>query len=157
MVAVKKTVRRAKGKPFQNPIAVARARKIDSLQNKTTKVKRARASPRLYMKSVFSAFPRGMNHSNKSSCLLRIDNCNTMQDADFYVGKRCCYVYHGQKERKCVRWSKARARRSNTRATWGRVLKVHGRSGMVRAKFHPTLPGQALGKRVRVYLYPSRV
>ena len=114
---VKKSIRRAKGKgPFMNPIAVNRARKIEQLKNKTSKVKRDRASPRLYMKGVFANFPRGKNHSNTNSALLRIDNVNTKDDAEFYIGKRCCWVYHGQKERKCVRWSKAPARRSTARA-----------------------------------------
>ena len=158
MVAIKKTARRTKGDSFPlNKAASCRAKRVAELSAKKSTVKRARGSPRLYMKAVLANFRRGLHGQNNQQGLLRIDNVITKKDADFYVGKRVAYVYHGYKKKRCVRWNAAPARRSNTRAIWGRVTNPHGAAGVVRAKFATGIPGNALGRRVRVYLYPSSI
>jgi large subunit ribosomal protein L35Ae len=159
MAALKKSARRVKGKPFFNKIHTARVEKVATLkaQVATQKVKRARSSPRLYMKAVLQGYRRGLHGQRNSTTILRVDDVNTKEDAEFYLGKRAAYVYHGYKEKRCVRWNQAPARRSNTRAIWGRVTKVHGGSGALRAKFSSNLPASAIGRRVRVYLFPSRI
>jgi large subunit ribosomal protein L35Ae len=155
---VPKKVRRCKGKgPFLSKVHNDRVKKIEALKNKKTKVNRARGSPRLYMKGVLAGFRRGLNHQVNSTALLRIEDVNTSCDAGFYVGKRVAYVYHGYKKTNCVRSRIAKKRVSNTRAIWGKITRVHGSGGVVRAKFSPNLPGQAMGKRVRVYLFPSNI
>mmetsp|Transcript_31140 Transcript_31140/g.54139 ORF Transcript_31140/g.54139 Transcript_31140/m.54139 type:complete len:143 (+) Transcript_31140:51-479(+) len=138
-------------------VAINRSKKIAQLKKKTSKVNRARKSPRLYMKATLAGYRRGLHGQNKNTAIVRIENVTTKPDAEWYTGKRVAYVYHGKKTKRCVRWSKAPARRSNTRAMWGRVIKPHGAAGSVRVKFTNPLPGQALGKRLRVYLYPSRI
>ncbi|CUI14996.1 unnamed protein product [Bodo saltans] len=138
-------------------VASGRSKQIAQLSKKTTKVNRARKSPRLYMKATLAGYRRGLHGQNKNTAIVRVEGVNTKEDATWYTGKRVAYVYHGYKTKRCVRWSKAPARRSNTRASWGRVTKPHGGSGTLRVKFTNPLPGQALGKRLRVYLYPSRI
>jgi large subunit ribosomal protein L35Ae len=141
-----------------NAIHRDRVKKVGALKAKAgQKVKRARASPRLYMKAVLQGYRRGLHGQRNHTTILRVDDVNNSQDAEFYLGKRACYVYHGYKAKRCVRWNQAPARRSNTRAIWGRVTRVHGGSGAVRAKFSSNLPASAIGRRVRVYLYPSRI
>jgi large subunit ribosomal protein L35Ae len=159
MVNVKKSLRRVKGKPFAaNKIHSGRVAKLAELKSRTAqKVKRTRKSPRLYMKAVMQGYRRGLHGQRNHTAILRIDDVNTGSDAEFYLGKRACYVYHGYKAKRCVRWNQAPARRSNTRAMWGRVSRVHGNSGAVRAKFASNLPASAIGRRIRVYLYPSRI
>ena len=159
MAGLKKSQRRQKGKPFFSAAHVSRGKRIEALNAKVGKqqVKRARASPRLYMKAVMASYRRGLAKQDNNTALLRIDNVVTKGDATWYAGKRVAYVYHGYKAKRCVRWNQAPARRSNTRALWGRVTRPHGTSGMVRAKFTNNLPANSLGRRVRVYLYPSRI
>ncbi|KAG8348126.1 putative Ribosomal protein L35Ae [Trypanosoma vivax] len=145
-------------KKSSGAVAANRNRKILQLTKTTSTVKRNRKSPRLYMKATLAGYTRGLHGQNKNTALVRIENVNTTEDAKWYVGKRVCYVYHGYKMKRCVRWSKAPVRRSNTRAIWGRVKRPHGNSGIVRVKFNgASVPASAIGKRVRVYLYPSRI
>lgn len=132
--------------------------KVRQLSKKTSTVNRNRKAPRLYMKGTVAGYTRGLHGQVKNTSLVRIENVNTREDANWYTGKRLCYVYHGYKVKRCVRWSKAPARRSTTRAIWGRVTRPHGNAGMIRAKFNNgALPAAAIGRRVRVYLYPSQI
>lgn len=66
--------------------------------------------------------------------------------SQFYHGKRVVYVYK-------VKSNKGAAFRS----IWGKVIGSHGNNGLVRAKFSTNLPGQAIGRAVRVMLYPSTI
>lgn len=134
------------------------SKKVHQLSKKTSTVNRNRKAPRLYMKGTLAGYTRGLHGQVKNTALVRVENVNTRDDATWYIGKRVCYVYHGSKVKRCVRWSKAPARRSTARAIWGRVTRPHGNSGMLRAKFNNgAVPASAIGRRIRVYLYPSRI
>ena len=101
---------------------------------------------RLYVKGVVMGFKRGLRNQYEHTSLLKIEHVKTKKDTAFYLGKRVCFIYTAQKE----------IRGSKFRTIWGRVIRHHGASGTVRAKFNRNLPPKAMGAQVRVMLYPNR-
>ncbi|KAK8797311.1 hypothetical protein WA158_004519 [Blastocystis sp. Blastoise] len=99
-------------------------------------------SIRLYVNSVFLGYKRSQCAQYSNTSLLKIDGVQSRKAADFYLGKRVAYVYRAHN----------RINGSKIRCIWGKITKTHGTNGTVRAK---NLPPQAMGKTVRVMLYPS--
>ena len=112
-----------------------------------------RPAGRLYVKGVFTGYRRNHHQQQEHTALLKLEGVFDQKAANFYVGKRACYLYKAHK--KVTKPGKSVA--SRTRAIWGRVTRVHGSGGTVRAKFHHNLPPNAIGKRIRVLLYPSNI
>ena len=105
---------------------------------------------RLYSRAVFLGYRRGISLQNTHQGLLRVEGVKTKDDAKWYLGKRVAYVYRGKVAQK------KQGKLTKHRSIQGKVIATHGNNGVLRASFHHNLPGQAIGKLVRVMLYPVR-
>jgi len=112
---------------------------------------------RLFQPAVALGYRRSRKTTLPHTSLLQIKDVTSTQDAKFYLGKRVAYIYKGLKKVAHIRSAKNVKRQSRLRVIWGRVTRPHGNSGVVRAKFAHNLPTHSVGRRVRVYLYPSSI
>ncbi|KAK2075295.1 hypothetical protein P8C59_009434 [Phyllachora maydis] len=103
------------------------------------------AGHRLYVKARHLGYQRGRHTQHPRTSLVKIEGVDSTQDANFYLGKKVAFVYKGQRE----------TRGTKHRVIWGKVARVHGNSGVVRARFVNPLPTKSFGASLRVMLFPS--
>jgi len=128
------------------PLSRARRTATKAKAAKKVSHKQHPKTPRLYVKGIFLGFQRSKVNQNTNTALVRLEGVQDKKDTAFYLGKRVAYVYRAQNEK-----------RGKVRCIWGRIARPHGNSGVVRAKFQTNLPPRAMGSRLRVMLYPSRI
>ncbi|KAJ1389173.1 Translation protein, beta-barrel domain superfamily [Sesbania bispinosa] len=102
---------------------------------------------RLYVRGSILGYKRSKSNQYPNTSLIQIEGVNSKEEVSWYSGKRMAYIY------------KAKVKQNGThyRCIWGKVIRPHGNSGIVRAKFKSNLPPKSMGARVRVFMYPSNI
>lgn len=108
--------------------------------------------PKLHTRALIVGYRRSLRKQYRHTSVLRIEGVKERKAADFYLGKRVAYVYKSAKNGHAKHGVLG-----GRRVIWGKIIKAHGNSGAVKAKFNPQLPPTTIGKRARVFLYPSHI
>ena len=85
------------------------------------------------MRAVIVSFRRSGNNQYEKYALIRIDGVEDYKSAHKYIGKKVVWIH-----------PKTRLK------IHGKIIKVHGKNGVVLASFRKGLPGQALGTPVEL-------
>ncbi|GAB5362623.1 hypothetical protein AAMO2058_000813400 [Amorphochlora amoebiformis] len=116
------------------------------LLGKSFELANFRKEKKNYHRGVFVSFRRSKARQYPGTALIQIEGCKTRNDANHFVGKKVAYIYK----------AKTRKKGSFYRAMWGKVIREHGKTGTVRAKFRKNLPASAMHQVVRVMKYPVK-
>ncbi|KAH0577078.1 Ribosomal protein L35 [Spironucleus salmonicida] len=87
----------------------------------------------LFAQGIFTGFRRSLRRQYCHTALIHIENVNNLEQAKFYLNKKCVFVYPESKK-----------------VVNGTVVSTHGNSGTIRCKFDHNLSPSVMGKVVRI-------
>ncbi len=84
------------------------------------------------MKGRIVNYRGGMRTQETDQMVILAENCSTKEDASKLIGKK-------------VEWTTP-----SGKSIVGKIVKAHGRTGAVLARFNKGLPGQAIGTEIEI-------
>merc|ERR1712154_297855 len=93
----------------------------------------------LAMDGTVLSYRRSRVQQRRNYVLIKVDDCETKEQAKGLCGKKVVYVY--------------RTKSNERRMMKGKVNRTHGNSGVIRAKFVRNMPASSFGERCKVLLY----
>lgn len=84
-------------------------------------------------KGVFTSYRRGKHTQRNHQTLIRIEGIDDWKEAARFIGRK-------------VTWNSPTGN-----VLMGRIVGVHGRRGVVKARFQKGLPGHAIGAAVTIH------
>jgi large subunit ribosomal protein L35Ae len=83
------------------------------------------------IKGIITSYRRGPKTQKPKECLLKFPNVKSAGEAAQLIGRKVTWPVS---EKKCI----------------GKIVDVHGRKGIVRARFRKGVPGEALGTFIEI-------
>ncbi len=91
------------------------------------------------------SYKRAKRNQQTNTSIVQLENVNTKEEARWYLGKRVAFMYAAKKADKDG---------NKVRTIWGKITRIHGNGGSVRAQFAKALPASSFGEALRVVRPP---
>mmetsp|Transcript_33883 Transcript_33883/g.85667 ORF Transcript_33883/g.85667 Transcript_33883/m.85667 type:complete len:106 (+) Transcript_33883:30-347(+) len=96
---------------------------------------------RNFIKATIVGFKRGLRQQKISNVRIKIPNIKKEKESSFFLGKKVIFIQKNINKNK-------------NKVIWGKIKKLHGRSGVFIAQFKKNLPPNSISANVKITYLP---